>query len=97
VTTVRCKAVRWISYEPQPGWVEVQLTDADGAVHSCFDKPPIFEAGNQIRPDAEYPFDIDVDCWIETDDRNPTLEITMTYAETPDGRKAFRVARELIR
>ena len=86
-----------MSDEPFPGWVEIRLTDAEGSTHAFFDKPPVFESGNELRPDADYPFDIDLDCQIETDEGRETLNITMTHDETPDGRKAFRVAREVVR
>lgn len=39
---LRCQIVRWVSDEPQPGWVEAQVVDAGGRVWSFFDKPPIF-------------------------------------------------------
>ena len=90
--TVRCQAVRWVSDEPFPGWVEVHLTSADGYEHAFFDKPPMFEAANQLRRDAEYPFDIEVDCSIETDEGHRAVVITMTHVETADGQLVGRVS-----
>lgn len=94
--SVRCQAVRWVSDEPFPGWVEVHLTSADGSERVFFDKAPVFEAASQLRRDAEYPFDIDVDCSIETDEDHWTVVITMRHVETADGRRTFRVSREVI-
>lgn len=34
--TVKCAAVRWVDDEPQPGWIEYQLTDAEGVTWSFF-------------------------------------------------------------
>ncbi len=52
---MRCEVVRWVSDEPQPGWVEARLVDADGRTWVFFDKPSIFDGGGGLRGDATYP------------------------------------------
>jgi hypothetical protein len=42
VHTLRCQIVRWVSDEPQPGWVEARIHDVHGREWVFFDKPPIF-------------------------------------------------------
>ncbi len=59
---VRCAAVRWVGDEPQPGVVEVVLTDADGKKWSLVDKAPIFDAVGVLRVDADYPISVLVAC-----------------------------------
>ena len=59
---LRASAVRWISDEPIPGWVEVEFQDADGVRHVLADKPPIFDA--DLAPNTPYPVDVLVGCEI---------------------------------
>jgi hypothetical protein len=40
---ILASALRWISDEPQPGWIEVEFIDADGRRWLVHDKPPMFE------------------------------------------------------
>jgi hypothetical protein len=91
---VRATAVRWISDEPQPGLVEVQLVLADGSVMSLVDKPPIFDAGDRLRPDAAYPIDLELDCRV-LDDRGEALVIELAHgvADEPVSVRAALVRR----
>jgi hypothetical protein len=75
---VRATAVRWISDEPQPGIVEVELVLADGSVTSLVDKAPIFDAEDRLRADAVYPIDLELDCRV-LDDRGETLVIELAH------------------
>lgn len=59
---VRCEAIRWVDDEPQPGLVEVVLTDADGRTWSLVDKAPIFDSAGVLRPDADYPISVLIAC-----------------------------------
>jgi hypothetical protein len=45
---VRWHTIRWVSEEPQPGWVEVRMTDAFGREWIFLDKPAIF--GGDAEP-----------------------------------------------
>jgi hypothetical protein len=63
VSQVRARAVRWVSDEPFPGWVEVHLDLADGTVAKLFDKPPVFTADDErLRAGASYPVDLELAC-----------------------------------
>ncbi|MFC7615386.1 hypothetical protein ACFQV2_19655 [Actinokineospora soli] len=53
-------AVRWYGDEPQPGLVEVELTDRHGVVHRLVHKTYFFENDDLLLPDAEYPIDVAV-------------------------------------
>jgi hypothetical protein len=53
---IRCQVTRYISPDPQPGWVEAVLTDADGMEWLFHDKPPIFTVEGAGPTDA-YPLD----------------------------------------
>lgn len=62
VPSLPCQVVRWVRDEPNPGWVEVQFTDAHGEVWHFFDKPPIFERadGAPLTRATSYPVDIEM-------------------------------------
>ncbi|WP_030472912.1 hypothetical protein [Lentzea aerocolonigenes] len=88
-----------MSDEPQPGWVEVHLVDADGAVWSLFDKPPIFDADDRLTPDAAYPVDVELDCEIVSRQVDASGRDLVTIStrrprgvETETGRDEFHVA-----
>jgi hypothetical protein len=59
---LRCRVVRWVADEPNPGWVEVQFTDIHCEVWGFFDKPPIFETpGNApLTRSTAYPVEIEM-------------------------------------
>lgn len=59
---VRCEAVRWIDDEPQPGLVEVALTDADETVWRLADKSSVFDATGILRRETDYPVSVLVTC-----------------------------------
>lgn len=92
--TVSCTAVRWLSGEPQPGWVEYQLIDADGVT---FDKP-IHGGWEAMGPTANYPVASSFDCEVvrtETDAPGETIIVISTLnpngLESSDGKSEFRV------
>jgi hypothetical protein len=100
--TVKCAAVRWVSDEPQPGWVEYQMTDADGVTWSFFDKP-IHGGWEAMTPIAEYPLPSSFDCEImrmEKDTEGDALIVISTRnpngLESSDGRSEFRVRKSQI-
>jgi hypothetical protein len=59
---VRARAVAWVSDEPLPGVVRVEMLDGDGRTHVFVDKAPIFDASNRLRRDSSYPIDVDIAC-----------------------------------
>lgn len=94
---VSCAALRWLSDEPQPGWVEYQLIDADGVAWSFFDKP-IHGGWEAMSPTANYPIPSAFDCEIvrtETNEQGEVLIVISTLnpngLESVDGRSEFRV------
>ncbi|WP_367132381.1 hypothetical protein [Saccharothrix sp. HUAS TT1] len=98
MTSVAGRAVRWVSDEPFPGCVEVQLTDVHGVVWSLFDKPPIFDGADPLTPDAAYPVDVQVSCEVIGREGLPDGAEVLTIStrrpwgiETPDGRTEFQV------
>ncbi len=92
MASVRGAALRWVSDEPQPGWVEVELRDANGAVHSLFDKPPIFESASvDLRRDSPYPVPVEVQCRVIGAPDEDTLLVEVEWTETADGRNRFVV------
>lgn len=97
-----CVAVRWVSDEPQPGWVEYQLTDADGVTWSFFDKP-IHGGWEAMGPAANYPLPSTFDCEIvrtETNEQGEVLIVISTLnpngLESSDGTSEFRVRHSQV-
>ncbi|WP_125567382.1 hypothetical protein [Nocardioides baekrokdamisoli] len=94
---VKAQVVRWISDEPQPGWVEVHLIDAHGVTHSLFDKPPIFESVATITSDAHYPIAAVLDCDIAPGPTDDAVTVALRHGvETSDGKHTFEVRRDLV-
>ncbi|WP_431955589.1 hypothetical protein [Nocardia lijiangensis] len=60
MASVKGMAVRWVS-DDQPGVIEVELTDAEGIVHTLVDKWPIFGGAEDLGPDSVYPLPVDID------------------------------------
>jgi len=58
---VLCQLVRWVSDEPQPGWIETRLADVNGRSWVFRDKPPLF-GGQDARNDTQYPVDAGIRC-----------------------------------
>ena len=86
MTWVRANAVRWVSDEPFPGWVEVHLDLADGTLAKLFDKPPVFASDDRLRPDATYPVTLALACEDARGDDS---------AETSSGTRYVRLAHEV--
>jgi hypothetical protein len=49
-----CEIVRWVSDEPQPGWVAARFTDAAGRSWELLDKPAVFSS-EPIDSHSAYP------------------------------------------
>lgn len=94
--TLLCEAVRWVSDEPFPGWVEVVLTDADGHVCRFLDKPPIFESAGQITKESAFPVAAGLRVTV-VEDGDPAVVVTRDV-DSDEGESRFRVpAAALIR
>lgn len=101
MVTLRCQVVRWVSDEPQPGWVEARFTDAHGHQWTFFDKPPIFENGAELTPAASYPQEAGLACEVTgsqiwTDGREILSISTRTpwSIESEEGQSEFHVSRD---
>lgn len=98
------RAVRWVSDEPFPGWVEVLLTDAHGAEWSLFDKPTAFDDEGRLRGNTAYPVDVDVACEVvgrgQLADGTEVLTVSTRLPfgiEAADGRTEFLVDVDQVR
>ena len=95
---LRCLAIRWVSDEPQPGWVEVLMTDAYGRTWRFFDKPPIFDAGDPLRNDSEYPVPVVVRVRVLDQGEPLTVSTDPDGVESEEGETIFRVdSSEVVR
>jgi len=90
--------MRWVADKPIPGWVEVHLELADGSVAELFDKPPIFEDGNLLRRDAQYPIDLWLECAVDGSfDAGPrAVRVILQRASDPSSGVAFSVPRDNV-
>jgi hypothetical protein len=79
---LKCQAVRWVSDEPFPGWIEVNFTDADGHLWRLFDKPPIFTSAD-LTKNTPYPIDVELACTILSTSRRQDLELITISTLTP--------------
>ena len=86
---VQARAIRWVSDDPQPGWVEVHLDLADGTIAKFFDKPPIF-TDLLLLPDGVYPVALTLTCTVAEVAGSSTV-VTLVHAEDEQGRMTFRV------
>ena len=99
---VRAKAIRWVSDLPQPGLVEVSLTDAHGIERRFVDKWPIFTADN-LTSNTSYPVDVSIDCDAvarTTDSSGHEIVVVSTAMPwgvvTVDGVDQFEVAADQL-
>jgi hypothetical protein len=91
--------MRWVANEPIPGWVEVHLELADGSIATLFDKPPIFEDGDLLLPDAQYPIDLWLECAVDGSfDAGPCAVrvVLQNSASDPSGTVAFSVPSDNV-
>jgi hypothetical protein len=95
---LRCLAIRWVSDEPQPGWVEVLMTDADGRTWRFLDKPPIFDAGDHLRSCSDYPVPVVVRVRVLQEGDTLTVSTDPHGVESEEGETIFRVnSSEVVR
>jgi hypothetical protein len=81
VANVTCEIVRWTADE-FPGWVEVELLDADGIRWSFIDKAPIFSA-DPLTSATSYPVPGVIRCVIVEKDESRGR--TAIDTSRPDG------------
>jgi hypothetical protein len=88
---VRCEATRWVSDEPQPGWIEVQLTDADGRTWRFLDKPRVFAGGANISNTTEFPVAVAIPARIIAENDLITVSTDPHGIQAKEGTSTFRV------
>jgi hypothetical protein len=98
VVRVRCEAIRWVADEPQPGLVEVVLTDAAGEVWSLIDKAPIFDADGVLRSEANFPIAVLIACNLieKRTDRSGLQTAVIDLLPWAVTDQAFEVAADLL-
>jgi len=62
VLLLHALVTRWVCDEPQPGWVQIELTDADGHVRRFEEKSAVIDADGQLHVGAQYPVDVQIAC-----------------------------------
>ncbi len=99
---VRAQAMRWLSGEPQPGLVEVMMTDASGRQWTFVDKWPIFSA-QTLTDQTQYPVGVLIDCELTDEDvggidQNLVLISTEKPwgVQTTEGQTEFVIRRDQL-
>ncbi len=79
VPTLRCHVVRWVSDDPQPGWVETQFRSADGQVWQTFDKPSVFERpdGPALTSSTPYPVEVAMPVTVQATRRGESSDVVV--------------------
>jgi hypothetical protein len=103
VPEVTCAIVRWLSDEPQPGWVEANLTDANGRVWQLFDKWVIFSSEVLSGADT-FPRSGSIACEVLGTEVMPdgTVVVAIStehpdHVESVDGESRFLVRADQVR
>lgn len=60
--SLRASVIRWVSNEPYPGLIEVQIRDGKGKVWSFVDKYPMFLQSGSLGPASKYPVSVNIAC-----------------------------------
>jgi len=55
-------ATRWVADDPQPGLVQIEITDADGRVHRLEEKTAVIDEVGLLGPHADYPIGVQIAC-----------------------------------
>jgi hypothetical protein len=98
---IRATALRWISDEPQPGWIEVEFIDADGRRWLVHDKPPIFaEPPGGFLPTSSFPMPTLMACDVLSRQLSPEgrelVTVVLCHTEATTGESRFQVAASAL-
>jgi len=95
--------VRWISDEPQPGWIEAHLVDAWGKEWTFEDKPYIFAGDREVSAHSTHPQPGVIRCeivkhWRDAGDREfVTVDTELPcHVESTTGQTRFDVVSEQL-
>ena len=86
---VRCRIVRWTD-DRFPGWVEAQLTDAQGRLWTFEDKVPIFTADTVTR-ETRLPVDAVLRCRVVSRQRSESRDLVTVRTRDLDPELTFDV------
>jgi len=95
---VRGQVVRWVSDEPIPSIVEVQLIDGTGKVWTFVDKYPMFTATGSFGPTSDYPAPLEIACTVvERNSERVMVSTALPHGiEAVDGVSDFTLATSQI-
>lgn len=95
---IKGRVIRWVSDEPNPGIVEVEIVDAFGRVWTFVDKAPMFDEDALLTSLATYPIPISLRCLIvDSSDGFLTVSTAEPHGlETVDGVSEFVVSSDQI-
>jgi hypothetical protein len=96
--SVRCELIRWVSDDPQPGWVEARLVDAEGVERSFLDKWVIFTV-DRVSPTSSFPIPAMIRCevlGIRHDGQGGRGHRCPVGVESVEGTSGLGVRREQI-
>ena len=93
---LQCVAARWVADEPQPGWVEVLMTDAEGRTWRFFDKPPIFDATGTLASGSNYPVPVTVRVRVIDEGEALTVSTEPAGVASEEGQTVFRVTSSQV-
>jgi hypothetical protein len=96
---LRAERWRWISDEPQPGWIEVEFTDADDHQWIVADKPPIFFTEPEWNRANDQPHVVSINCEVIKDvATSPVVSVKLKWGveSIPEGVSTFCVRRDQL-
>lgn len=93
---VAAVAVRWYDDDPQPGRVEVVLTDRHGVAHHMMDKYVYFAGQHELDPQAVYPIDVGVDCRVIAIDGDSAIVRSPDCLDEDGEEREFEVALDAV-
>ena len=86
---------RWISDQPQPGWVELDFVDAQGRLWTVADKSAVFSS-SIWDSESGTPMDVGIDCHIVGESEDG-LEVRLAHdVASSTGHRTFTVERVLL-
>jgi hypothetical protein len=95
VNYVKVEAARWVDAE-WPGWIEVQLREADGTTTAIIEKVPVLLSDEGPATEPEIPSQIDIPCDVLERDQDAAGRMSVLvrlhfHIQDQHGRSVFRV------
>ena|SRR5690242_578179 len=95
MTYIAGTATRWVD-DAFPGWVQVQVAEADGTLATLVDKADVFDSRGRLTPETRYPVPVELPCHVvrrERDqyDRELAIVVLLHGIEDHEGRRELRV------